>query len=71
MFIGLVLLAIGVVALLAKLGVISGSVWGYFWPIVLIALGLSFLFGRFTHRRRMWCGWCWPPRDDEGKPKSS
>ncbi|RJQ40691.1 MAG: hypothetical protein C4555_01090 [Dehalococcoidia bacterium] len=69
MFIGLVLLAIGVVALLTKLGVLSGSVWGYFWPIVLIALGLSFILGRFARRgSRMWCGWCWPPRDkDEGK----
>jgi hypothetical protein len=65
-FIGLVLLAIGIVALLIKLGVLSGSVWGYFWPIVLIALGLTFVLGRFTRRgHRMWCRWWCPPNDEE------
>lgn len=65
MFIGLVVLAIGVVALLTKLDVLNGSVWGYFWPIVLIALGLSFIMGRFTRRgHRMWC-WRCPPKDEQ------
>ncbi len=55
MFIGLVLLAIGVIALLIKLGVVlTGSVWGYTWPVILIILGLSFLWGRRSRRLRSW-----------------
>ncbi len=44
---GLIILAIGVIALLVKLGIITGSIWGYTWPIVLIIIGLSFILGRF------------------------
>ncbi len=51
MFIGLVLLVVGVIALLVQLGVLSGSIWSYTWPVILILLGRSFLF------RRAWGGW--------------
>ena len=62
MFFGLVLITVGILALLIKLGVISGSLWGYAWPIILILLGLSFLLGR--HRMRTWRRHWWPI--DEG-----
>ena len=52
MFIGLVLLAVGAIALLIQLGVLTGSTWSYFWPVLLIILGLVFLF------RRSWRGGC-------------
>ncbi len=68
MIFGIILIAVGVIALLVKLDVLSGSVWSYTWPTVLILLGLSFLFGRFQRRGRgrwMWCG----PWDDRDKDK--
>lgn len=66
---GLIILVIGVIALLVKLGIITGSIWGYTWPIVLIIIGLSFIFGRFWHRS-FWiskCGpWNYPPKRGDG-----
>jgi len=53
--IGLILVAIGVIALLMRLGVISGAMWGYIWPVILIIIGLWF-FTRWRWRRRWW--WC-------------
>jgi hypothetical protein len=69
MFFGLVLIAIGVIALLVKLDVLSGSVWSYTWPAVLILIGLSFLFGRFRRRGHWrWFGCC-APWDDGDRDK--
>lgn len=65
MFVGLVLVAIGIIALLIKLGVITGSMWGYIWPTILIIIGLSFLIGG-RRRRAFWSRWCCPP-GNEGK----
>ena len=44
MFIGLILLLLGLLLLLNQLGYIEGRVWDYFWPLALMALGLSFIF---------------------------
>ena len=66
----LILIAIGVIALLVKLDVLSGSIWSYTWPAILIILGLSFLFGRMFRRRPWrWFGCCmpWGDRDKTGK----
>jgi len=38
-----------------KLDVISNTMWGYVWPIILIILGLWF-FTRWRWKRR-WSGW--------------
>ncbi len=66
MIIGLVLLVIGILALLQTLGVITGSVWGYAWPIILVVVGLWIVFAR---RRRRWGRWCCGgPSDTEKKP---
>lgn len=64
MIIGLILVAVGVIALLVKLDVLSGSVWSYTWPAVLIILGLAFLLGRTRRRGWRWFGCC--PRWNEG-----
>jgi len=53
MVIGLVLIVVGIIALLVSLGVITGSIWTFVWPAILIILGLSFLFGRH-HRHGFW-----------------
>jgi hypothetical protein len=72
MVFGLILIAIGIIALLVKLDVLTGSIWSYVWPAILIILGLSFLFGR-VFRRRHWQPWRWfgccPPWDDRDTNK--
>jgi hypothetical protein len=64
-FIGLILIAVGVFALLVKLDVLSGSVWSYVWPSILIALGLSFLWGRRSGQG--WRHWCCSKEEKEEK----
>ncbi len=64
-FVGLVLVAIGIIALLIKLGMLSGSLWGYAWPAIVIILGLAFLLGRFSRRGRGWRRWHFPGETDE------
>ena len=64
MFFGLVLIAVGIMALLVATGVLPGSAWSYIWPVILILLGLSILMGR--RRRRYWHR-MWGPPDDEDK----
>ncbi len=49
MFIGLLLVVHGLLILLDRLGYIQGDIWGYFWPLALVALGLSMVV---THRRK-------------------
>ncbi len=69
MVVGLILVAVGAIALLIKLGVISGSMWGYTWPVILIILGLTFLWGRRSRRSWLWgCGKPWHfPTEEEKK----
>ncbi|MBI2851171.1 MAG: hypothetical protein HYX80_09090 [Chloroflexi bacterium] len=63
MGIGLILVAVGVLWLLTKLGILSGSIWNYFWPVVLIIIGLSFIWG--WRSRRKWVQRWWPPDEDQ------
>ena len=65
-FFGLVLIAFGILALLKALGIINiaHSLWDYFWPVVIIALGISILWGR--HRMRVWRRhWSWREHNDD------
>lgn len=50
MIIGLILIAVGIIALLVKFDVLSGSIWSYTWPSILIILGLAFLLRRVWRR---------------------
>ena len=43
MIVGLILIAVGIIALLSKLGILGDSVWSYTWPVILIILGLSLI----------------------------
>ena len=65
MFFGAVVLLIGIILLLDKLGIITGSFWGYFWPILLIMAGLAIIFGRRRMRNRWWNRF---PPDNNKKP---
>ena len=45
MFMGILLVAFGVLLLLSEMGIIYGSIWDYLWPMALIALGIDFIVG--------------------------
>ncbi len=45
LFWGIVLLLIGLLLLLNNLGIIAVDVWGAVWAVILIALGIGFLWG--------------------------
>ena len=44
MFLGLLLILLGILMLLTRLEIIPGGVWDYFWPVLVIALGGSIIF---------------------------
>jgi hypothetical protein len=70
MVFGLILVAVGIIAILVKTNVLTGSVWDYVWPAALVIIGLSFLFGRMFRRRRWgWFNWGspWDDRDKDRK----
>ncbi len=46
MFVGLTIILLGTFFLLRNLGVIEGDFWGWFWPSVIILLGLSMILKR-------------------------
>jgi drug/metabolite transporter (DMT)-like permease len=71
MVIGLILIAVGIIAILVKTGAVTGSIWDYTWPTILVILGLSFILGRLR-RRRWWWGWnppWWVDRDRDRPDK--
>ena len=67
MIFGPIILAVGIIALLVKAEVLSGSIWEYTWPAILIIVGLSFIIGRFRRRHWWWFNCC--PWDDRGTTK--
>jgi hypothetical protein len=68
MVIGLILIAVGIIAILVKTDVLTGSIWDYAWPTALVIIGLSFFLGRFR-RRRWWWGLN-PPWDNRDRDKT-
>ena len=50
MFIGLALIAIGLIFLLERLGVIEGGL-GQYWPVLLIAIGVAIVIEQFRKKR--------------------
>jgi len=57
MFIGAILVVVGVLLLLQIGGFLSSIVWAYFWPALLIVVGLWFMF-RHKHHGCGACMWC-------------
>lgn len=45
MFFGIVLVILGALLLLKEFGIIHWTFWGYFWPILIIALGTRMIIG--------------------------
>jgi predicted membrane protein len=57
---------VGVVFLLRNLGLLHGSVWSYFWPVILIAVGLGLLI-RAMEGNHVWDLWGERGGSAEGK----
>lgn len=55
MFWGSILIVIGLVALLKNLGFITAGTWEVIWPVLVIALGLSFITKRRGGSHLPWC----------------
>jgi len=51
MFVGVLILLLGVLLLLQQLDIIRGGVWEYFWPAAVIAIGISMIV-RHRHPKR-------------------
>ena len=49
-FWGSLLILAGVLFLLQNLNIISGNIWSLLWPLLIIAVGIYFLFGVFSRR---------------------
>ena len=43
MVLGILLLLLGVLMLLQQLGVITGSIWGFFWPLLIVGIGIHLI----------------------------
>ena len=50
MFLGVVVILIGVILLLERLNIIEGG-FSTYWPVLLIALGASMIYDRLRQRR--------------------
>ncbi len=51
MFVGVLLLLVGGLMILERLGVIHGGIWDYLWPLAIIALGVDLVFSARRKRR--------------------
>ncbi|MBT4516923.1 MAG: hypothetical protein HOC78_03425 [Candidatus Komeilibacteria bacterium] len=40
---GLILVILGILFLFEEMDIIQGDFWGYFWPVILIVLGLNMI----------------------------
>jgi predicted membrane protein len=58
---GLIIGGIGTIFLLKNLGYIYGNIWEYFWPAILIAVGLSILVKHLEGRGQDWSPGPQPP----------
>ena len=51
MYIGFLLIVVGVLFLLKNLGIVTGGFWDILWPLVVVFVGISMLFGRKARRK--------------------
>ena len=61
MFIGLIIIIIGIAFLLQNLGYISGVAWNIIWPAILIVIGIAILLKKRNH------GFFWEEKFGWGK----
>jgi cadmium resistance protein CadD (predicted permease) len=54
MFLAIVFIALGLAVLLNAFGILNGTFWGFFWGIVLIAIGVRMMMHKDMCSA---CGW--------------
>lgn len=52
MFVGMLLILMGMLFLLEQIGILTDPIWGYFWPLAIVALGVSFITDSKKKRRQ-------------------
>ena len=52
MFVGVFLVLLGLLFILDNLNYISGELWSYIWPLIIICIGLSMIFNRVKGKSR-------------------
>lgn len=53
MFVGMLLVLMGVLFFLEQIEVLNDPIWDYFWPMAIVALGISFIAdSKKKHRRK-------------------
>ena len=50
MFLGLILIFVGIILLLERLNILEGGI-GTYWPVILIAVGISIFISHQRQRR--------------------
>ncbi len=52
LFWGIVLILVAALLLLRQMGIVTGNIFGYLWPVIVILIGLWMVFGYFTRGTR-------------------
>lgn len=52
MFVGMLLVVMGVLYFLERIDVLTDPIWDYFWPLAIVALGISFITDSKKKRRQ-------------------
>ena len=55
MITGIVLIIFGTLLLLQNLGIVSSGIWGMFWPVLIISIGIKFLTKKKYHNHYSCC----------------
>ena len=57
MFLAIIFIILGLLLLLNAMGIVLGNFWGFFWAIVLLALGIKMLVKRGRCPMCSGCAW--------------
>lgn len=58
MLFALTVTVIGFLLLFDKMGILPGELWSYFWPLLIIAIGLSMMYNKMSHQH-LFDDCCW------------
>ena len=64
---GMVITIVGFLLLLDKMGIVSGAVWTFFWPILIIYIGLWMMYSK-ANRSHFLCDCL--PHEKHGAPSA-
>ena len=68
MLFGTIILVIGIALLLQTLGILNNGVWGFFWAILFIVVGVKMTMG--NKKGKCVCDWFMRDKNSEDTKKS-